>query len=305
MNIVSTTLPYSFFVLKKNMQTFKSTYPFLQIGIIGYSVLGNPLYALRLGTGPKEVFYSAAYHANEWITSPLMMKFIEEYCDAYKRNGMIQGYPIQKLFETHSIYIVPMVNPDGVNLVTNSLQDENAYSFAKSIANRYPSICFPNGWKANIDGVDLNLQFPAGWESAREIKFSQGFTGPAPRDYVGHFPLSTPEAKAIYSFTLMHSFQLVLAYHTQGEEIYWKFQDYMPKNSLQIGEQFAKVSGYTLAEVPYNSSFAGYKDWFIQNFNLPGYTIEAGLGESPLPISQFDSIYEANKGILLLGAVLS
>lgn len=66
----------------------------------------------------------------------------------------------------------------------------------------------------------------------------------------------------------------------------------------------ADSSGYTLSETPYNSSFAGYKDWFIQNYNRPGYTIEAGIGENPLPLSQFDEIYQDNLGILVLGAVL-
>lgn len=67
---------------------------------------------------------------------------------------------------------------------------------------------------------------------------------------------------------------------------------------------FARSSGYTLANTPYNSSFAGYKDWFIQNYNRPGYTIEAGIGINPLPISQFDEIYRDNIGILVLGSVL-
>ena len=97
---------------------------------------------------------------------------------------------------------------------------------------------------------------------------------------------------------------LVIAYHTQGQEIYWQFQNYNPKNSFKIGTAFANSSGYTLSATPYNSSFAGYKDWFIQNFNKPGYTIEAGLGENPLPISQFDEIYNDNLGILVLGAIL-
>ena len=60
-----------------------------------------------------------------------------------------------------------------------------------------------------------------------------------------------------------------------------------------------------MADTPYNSSFAGYKDWFIQEYNRPGYTIEAGLGENPLPISQFDNIYEKNIGILVLGMINS
>lgn len=151
----------------------------------------------------------------------------------------------------------------------------------------------------------LIYNFLHGWENAKEIKFEQGFVSPAPRDYVGHFPLSTPEASAIYNFTLDHNFRLILAYHSQGKEIYWNFQNINPPGGEKIGNRFASSSGYLLTEVPYNSSFAGYKDWFIQNYNLPGYTIEVGLGENPLPISQFNEIYNDNLGILVLGAVLS
>lgn len=152
--------------------------------------------------------------------------------------------------------------------------------------------------------MDLNLQFPAGWEEARRIKFAQGFTTPAPRDFVGFGPLTEPESLALYNFTLRHNFRLILAYHTQGKEIYWQFQNYAPPEALSIGRKFATSSGYRLANVPYNSSFAGYKDWFLQEYGKPGYTIEAGRGTNPLPISQFDEIYMDNLGILVLGAVL-
>ena len=152
--------------------------------------------------------------------------------------------------------------------------------------------------------MDLNLQFPAGWENAKEIKYSQGFNQPAPRDFVGYAPLTEPEALAVYNFTLSHNFRLAIAYHTQGKEIYWNFQNINPPNGYKIGKYFANSSGYLLTDVPYNSSFAGFKDWFIQTYNLPGYTIEAGIGENPLPLSQFDTIYADNLGILVLGAAL-
>lgn len=91
-----------------------------------------------------------------------------------------------------------------------------------------------------------------------------------------HGPLTAPESLALYNFTLIHNFRLILAYHTQGKEIYWQFQDYAPSVAKEIGQTFADVSGYTLADVPYASSFAGYKDWFLQQYRRPGYTIEAG-----------------------------
>ena len=125
--------------------------------------------------------------------------------------------------------------------------------------------------------MDLNLQFPAKWEEAKKIKFSQGFTKPAPRDFVGKGSLTESEALALYNFTIKHNFNLTISYHTQGKEIYSQFLEYEPRNAKEIGETFAKVSSYKLTEVPYNSSFAGYKDWFIENYNKPGFTIEAGI----------------------------
>ena len=182
------------------------------------------------------------------------------------------------------------------------------YLFYNKKTRYYKTPCFCKCfyiWKLEKStGVDLNLQFPAGWQNARDIKFAQGFTSPAPRDFVGFGPLTAPEALAVYNFTLEHNFSLILAYHTQGKEIYWQFQNYAPPESFYIGTQFADVSGYILADVPYNSSFAGYKDWFIQDYRRPGFTIEAGYGINPLPISQFDEIYSDNIGILILGAVL-
>lgn len=120
-----------------------------------------------------------------------------------------------------------------------------------------------------MNAVDLNLQFPAGWENAKEIKYNQGFNKPAPRDFVGFGPLTEPEALAIYNFTLSHNFKLIISYHTQGQEIYWNFQNINPPHGFEIGTHFANSSGYLLANVPYNSSFAGFKDWFILNFNRP------------------------------------
>ena len=292
-------------LLYENLKTLQDTYSFIETGSGGKSIMGKDIPYVRVGRGQKEVFYSASYHANEWITSLVLLKFLYEYCEAIKNNSTIWGVSARRLFDTASIYIIPLVNPDGVDLVTGALSSNSvSYTQAKQIADNFPNIPFPDGWKANIRGVDLNLQFPAGWKNAREIKYSQGFTQPAPRDFVGYGPLTEPESLAVYNFTLGHNFSLILAYHSQGEVIYWQFQNYNPPNALFIGTQFANVSGYSLESTPYNSSFAGYKDWFIQNYNRTGYTIEVGLGTNPLPISQFNKIYEDNLGILVLGAIL-
>ncbi|MDF2687011.1 MAG: gamma-D-glutamyl-{L}-meso-diaminopimelate peptidase metallo peptidase family, partial [Clostridia bacterium] len=199
---------------------------------------------------------------------------------------------------------IPMVNPDGVNLVTGCYEEGSPeYKRAQQLS--LSSIPFPSGWTANIRGVDLNLNYPAGWENAKMQKFNLGYTSPRPFGYVGPAPLSEPESRAIVEFTKSHDFKIILAYHSQGEIIFWKYLNYFPPRSLQIAYEFSSVSGYAVEETPLESGYAGYKDWFIQEYNRPGYTIEVGKGTNPLPISQFPEIYKDNIGILTLGAILS
>lgn len=299
--LVSGEVPYSSVLNGFVAEGLAARYPFLETESVGRSVMGSALRILRIGNGEKQVFYNASFHANESITTPVLLKFAEDYAKAYATGGEILGVSAAELFDNYSLYLLPMVNPDGVDLVNGLLTNGFYYRKAREIARVYPQIPFPAGWKANIDGVDLNLQFPAGWEQAREIKFRQGFTTPAPRDYVGTAPLTAPESLAVSRFTTAHDFRLILAYHTQGEVIYWKYLDYEPEHSYEIAQYFGTVSGYAVEETPQVSGYAGYKDWFIQEYNRPGYTIEAGLGENPLPMTQFDRIYEDNLGILLGG----
>ncbi|MGI6160938.1 MAG: M14 family metallopeptidase [Christensenellales bacterium] len=299
-SIVFTDISYSSDMLRLNIDALERRYPFIEVSSIGSSVLGKDIYLLKIGRGQTEVFYNASHHANEWITTPVVIKFLEDYARAYATGGAINGIPAATLYDSRTLYIAPMINPDGVDLVTGQIKPGTA-AYNSAYAIRGDSIPFPSGWKANIRGVDINVNYPAEWELAREEKFAQGFTRPGPRDYVGPYPLSEPESRAAAAFTRMHNFRLVLAYHTQGGVIFWTFMDYDPPDAGRIGREFERVSGYSLAIPDVYSSYAGYKDWFIQEFNMPGYTIEAGQGVNPLPISQFPEIYEENRGILVTG----
>lgn len=304
MPIVDTSVPITAASCNRMILELAESYPFIRTELLTATAFQRPVRTLVIGNGPRKVLYTAAHHANEWITALVLLKFAEELAEAIRTDGAVFGVNAGIIERNCTIYMVPMVDPDGVDLVVGAIGSGNIqFDLAQRLAQDYPAIPFPDGWKANLLGVDLNLQYPAGWLQAREIKFMQGFISPGPRDYVGRAPLDQLETKALAGYTEFVDPVLVLAYHSQGKEIYWQFKEYEVPGARELGEEFARVSGYELTEVAFNSSFAGYKDWFIQRFRRPGYTIEVGEGVNPLPLSQFDEIYRDNLGILVTAAL--
>ena len=304
-SVVPTDIDWCSAVTACCVRRLAARYPFLHAGEIGRSVMGKPLWSLCLGSGENRVLYSAAHHANEWITTPLLLRFAEALAAAFAAGEKLAGYAAGEILDYATLSLIPAVDPDGIDLVTGELQQGDYYEAARRIAASRPELPFPRGWKANIRGVDLNLQYPAGWEQAREIKFAQGVRGPAPADYVGAAPLSAPESRALYEYTRRFSPDLVLAYHSQGRVIYWKYQNVEVPGAQRIAELFAAASGYAAEDTPYASGFAGYKDWFIRDFRRPGFTVEVGRGVNPLPIGDLEQIWRENLGILTLGALVT
>ena len=183
MAIVQTGIPITSQANEQYIRALVSTYPFLRTEVLTNTAFQRPVSTLVAGNGPRKVIFSASHHANEWITSLVLLKFAEELAEAIRSGGQIYGRNARELAEQVTIYMVPMVDPDGVDLVTGAIgPGDIQYDLAERLARDYPTIPFPDGWKANLLGVDLNLQYPAGWLQAREIKFAQGFVNPGPRD---------------------------------------------------------------------------------------------------------------------------
>lgn len=271
--------------LSADARKLARSYPFVNVRAIGRSVLGKPIHAIRIGEGPYRWHFNGACHANEWITSLLLMRFARQYAKACRERSQIGGKPARGLYTRNTLWIVPMVNPDGVELVQRGATPKHPYY--KQLLQWNRGTTRFHRWKANIRGVDLNDQFPAHWEEERARR---GVERPAPRDYAGAGPLTEPEAIALADFTIETDANAVLALHTQGEEIYWNYRDREPPEAGEWARRLGLASGYR--PVWLEGSDAGYKDWFIQRFGRPGFTVEAGWGHNPLPIADADEIYD-------------
>ncbi|UYO34453.1 hypothetical protein NF868_10075 [Bacillus zhangzhouensis] len=290
---INGTFEYDSSLLEEELSRLKAVFPFLHISVIGHSVLDTPIYEIR--TEPVQHLHSihlnASFHANEWITTPVLLKWLKSLCLAASDPVQARHYEAVHILQTTALSIVPMVNPDGVDLVRNGPESLGLNSEEFTPLNGGYSDY--REWKANIRGVDLNNQFPAYWEIEYYRHQSKA---PSYRDYPGCEPLTEPEAKAMANLALRKRFDRLIALHTQGEEIYWGFLGHEPAISKETVKRFAQVSGYK--PIQYLDSYAGYRDWFINQFHSEGYTIELGLGKNPLSMDQFDSIYEKTKRLL-------
>ncbi|NLL51800.1 MAG: peptidase M14 [Peptococcaceae bacterium] len=302
--IVNTNTNYTYDVLVGDIQELQRRYPFLEVGVAGQSVLGRNLYYLKLGNGPNQVFFNGAHHSLEWITTVLLMKFTENFLQAYTKGTSIRGYNPREIWNMSSIYIMPMVNPDGIDLVLNGLQRNNPF-YQQLISWNRNSTDFSRNWQANIRGVDLNHNYNASWQLSKQAEPAYGITGPGPTRYSGPYPESEPESRAVADFTRAHDFRLVIAFHSQGEVIYWDYLGMAGQQAWEIATQLSNVSGYALDQTTGIASYAGYKDWFIEQYRRPGFTVEVGRGTNPLSISQFPKIYNDNEGLLLLASIIT
>ncbi|MFK3937919.1 M14 family zinc carboxypeptidase [Alkalihalobacillus sp. NPDC078783] len=263
---------------------------------IGHSVMGKPIYAWSIGRGKKSCFYSGGWHANEWHTSKFLSRFLLELIKHLKQNKQWHGYSLKDLFDTVQLHIVPMVNPDGIDLVLQGVYDGHPHQ--SNVLQINQGIKRFNHWSANIRGVDLNHQWPAGWEV--EAKGSP--QKPWPRHYGGPHPLSEPEADAVYQFVQKINPDYVLAFHSQGQVIYWGYRQLESKESKEMVEKLCQVSSYSAVHTA--DSDAGFKDWFIKKTNRSGFTIEVGTGTNPLPPQSFSEIWTNNVALALKGLEL-
>ncbi|MDD4688267.1 MAG: M14 family metallocarboxypeptidase [Eubacteriales bacterium] len=272
-------LNFDYKKLCDEINDLKNMYPFLEVTCEGKSINNRCIFCITFGNGDKEVLINGAHHGLEWITSPLLTQFLRDCCDSYTQGKRYKGYDMREIYNNIKLYIMPMINPDGVDIVINQ----------------------GKRWQANARGVDLNHNYNARWDLAQKLERENGIVGPRWSRYGGPAPESEPETRAVTDFVRQHNIQRLIALHTQGEEIYYSFEGLEPPQSLSIALQMAAKSGYTVSRPESLASYGGCKDWFISEYRRPGFTIEAGRGTNPLPIEMFDEIYQKLSAILLVG----
>lgn len=262
-------------------------YNFIKVSSIGSTILSRSIYSFSIGNLDNPTLFIGTVHSQEWLTGLLLIKFIYEILDVYKKNIFFHNFNISYELKSNGIIIVPIVNPDGLEIAVNG--PDSSKHLSKSVKEIMKKS--DKTWQANARGVDLNHNFDAGFKLSREIETQNNINGYMPRQFGGFTPNSENETKALINLCSKYNFKRVLAFHSQGEEIYYKYGKHTPYSSNIIANILKEYSGYQLIENSGLASHAGFKDWFIEKCCKPGFTIEIGKGKNPLPIEQLNEIY--------------
>jgi murein tripeptide amidase MpaA len=294
-DVVKPKQVYTYEEMQRDMNILQKMYPnLIKTQTIGKSVDGRNLYAVKLGTGQTEIMINGAHHAREHMTTNVLMEMIDEYAQSYAKNQAFNGYDARSILTNASIWFVPMVNPDGVSLVQKGHLSAKNPSYVLSLNGGSKDF---SAWKANGRGVDLNRQYPLNWDEMTSK------SKPGPENYKGPKPLSEPEAKAMYDFTMQKDFKTAVAYHSSGAILYWSyFTDpaVMEQNKV-VADAISKKTGYPLMN-PNGKGFGYYDDWFISQFRRPAFTPEISpyVGPRPVPLQNYDAIWKQNDSIGLM-----
>ena len=274
-----------------------------EVRTIGRSVFGRDIIAAKAGSGAKKIIITAAIHARENVTASL----VAEAALGYKGNA--------------TVWFVPLVNLDGAELVANGAEAlggrgftpketdktefiangdkefRTADAFTEALGAAGEALIRINGgsrdfslWKANARGVDLNVNFDANFGQGRQNVFS-----PAPENYVGEFPFSEPETRALRDFTLETGPDLTISYHAKGRLVYWYFgqSGEAKERDRRIASEAAKTLGYSLGAA-FTDSAGGYKDWCVSALGIPALTIETVRDTLAHPLPE-NALTEAEK----------
>ncbi|MDR3021630.1 MAG: hypothetical protein LBU60_03015 [Clostridiales bacterium] len=228
----------------------------LTTGSIGCSVMGRELYFVKVGNGGRNIIIQASIHAREYCTTTIAIKQIEH----------LINYNLGE----YTLYFIPMLNPDGVEMCHDSVDFNNL--------------------KANANFVDLNTNFDAHWGQGAQNQQKAGLA-----NYIGKYPHDQPETESIVQFTKKLSPVSTMSYHSRGRELYWDF--FAPYFDMRRDKEIALVlASYLQYKVvsSQNSSAGGYKDWCIQQFKIPSFTVEFMPEFYSYPIPQEAVLQEFN-----------
>ncbi len=289
-HLFSLSAPFDYAALMQSLFELSAASPSAELLYLGNSTFGRSIPVIRLGHGSKKVLYVGAHHGMEWLTSALLTRFAFDLSLAIDQGTRVGRVVPAVLSETHTLYILPMLDPDGVEYQIHGVGEENPL---------YERLLEMNGgddfsrWQANGRGVDLNHNYDCDFEAQKAWERENGIYGGAPTRYSGEAPESECEVALLCNLIRFHHRELsgVMTLHTQGEEICCGGLHDPHSRMGIIASRLSRLLAYPVTVPAPPASYGGLTDWCVRKMGIPAFTVECGKGQNPLPLSDFPSVY--------------
>jgi len=237
---------------------------------IGRSLEGRPLYGLKISDNPAldesepAVVFLGCHHAREWISVEVPLLLGRHLLESYSTDPGVRA-----LVDGGEIWVVPLVNPDGLEYSIH------VYRYWRK--NR----------RANSDGsfgVDLNRNYGYMWGT------DNVGSSPMPSSdiYRGTTPFSEPETDAVRRLFAGRDFRAVVSFHSYSQVILypWAYTTQPSPMDAELSGLARTMSGLmaavrgTVYSYGQSASGIGYTsngdttDWTFGVAGIPSFTIE-------------------------------
>ncbi|GEM_PF-1299868 len=188
---------------------------------LGLSLEGRDIWGIMISDNADvdedelAVLFSGAHHAREVMTPEVVRDMVDQLTDGYGIDPEITD-----MVDTYEIWLVPIVNPDGLNVVFTA--DQNWRKNTRDNNN--------NGARDSGDGVDLNRNYEWGWGN----QCGGSSSNQASATYRGPREGSEPEQQAMAALGRKVRPLFDVEYHAYGEDVFYALScdpRYSPKLS--------------------------------------------------------------------------
>lgn len=291
---VNTRAVYTYARLMNDINKLASRYPsFVKVYTLGLSTAGRKIPLLVVGSpqAQNRIWVDASLHAREYMTTQIVMNQLE-FILGNAKTGVFEGKRLLDVLQTTALHVAPMLNPDGVELSQRGIKT--------APEELREQLLLLNGgknfrqFKANINGVDLNRNFPAGYDALP-------LTAPGYAEYKGPSYLSEAETRLAAGYLQSLPFRMSVSYHCVGGEIYWYYgQDPAASaRDLEIATGLSQLTGYSLVPLSRSTVGGGLKDFVVSTLKIPAVTMELRSPRpAPIPGRYFKRIWKENAFVL-------
>lgn len=248
---------YGFSELKEDLEKLKAIYnEEATVTSMGKSGLGREIFLIKIGNGEKKCLVLSSIHGREQVTSLFIMKSLLE---------------LQEIKKNSSLFVVPMVNPDGVEISLGREMPEVKIEDFK-----------PELFKNNANNINLNANFPYFFEKVPDCR--QGGVSPA----------SESETQAIINLCEKENFTSAISLHVRGNCIFWRDSgNGEVKGDFNLSESLSEKCSFELISPTekVEDYSGGFENWFRYKFHRPALCVEL-VEDEAIPYSAMCESFE-------------